>query len=754
MKNSHVIFVVALVVARGALATDLTPSASLAPPVGPNLAAPATNIERNWSSAAEHVRAPAAHSVGVTGAGVTISVIDTGVNANHLELYGRVDTMRAWNATSGSPGSLSDGYGHGTHVASIIAANKNDVGFYGVAFDARILPIQVFSAPSWTASDNVIAAGINYSIGKAFINNLSMAASGGGPNQRAALLASVQAGQLNVVAAGNRGLDNPDWPGRYAKEGWANGQIIVVGAVDANNRITAFSNRAGDTSNWFLVAPGDDMVGASASASNGYVYSSGTSLAAPVVSGAAALVKSAWPHLSAKQVADILFTTATDLGEYGTDAVYGRGLVNVQRAMLPVGTLNVMTSDGTPIEATRAGFMPGFAYRAAMTLAGHSGALTAAALDSYGRDFRYDLSHQITPIAPMTAEQIFGNSDRQLLFTDQVIDDQGSRMMMALDASRSDVTLGSLHAYENRYRAQNALAGFAYTKRFADGGELACGTLGMQNFFGLAATRFDDAPALNLPGLSNNFYQLVPSATTLGVGMRLSETTSLKFGAMTSTMSQPLLSQLGFDTPINHSNMAIAELARNTGATSLGLQVSQLNEQRSYLGSYSQDAFAIHAAPMTTVVTFNAAWRVMQGLALGAYYSAGVTQSFSNTGSSLVAGASAARTNAFGVGLVKSKTIVDGDRLALSVTQPMRTTGGSLNLDMPVALNDSGALLREMRYVNLAPTARELLSEVSYYVPTGKVSGVLTSVINRRNPGHFAELPNENIATVRFSAQF
>jgi subtilisin family serine protease len=128
---------------------------------------------------------------------------------------------------------------------------------------------------------------MRFAVGKASIVNVSLS-SANAYDPRATQQA-VRAGLLIVVAAGNDALANPVWPARFAKEAWANNQVIAVGAVDANHRIASFSNRAGDTAAWFLVAPGVDIV--SSYVNGQYVYMSGTSMATPVVSGAAALVK-------------------------------------------------------------------------------------------------------------------------------------------------------------------------------------------------------------------------------------------------------------------------------------------------------------------------------------------------------------------------------------------------------------------------------------------------------------------------------
>ena len=121
---------------------------------------------------------------------------------------------------------------------------------------------------------------------------------------------------------------------------------LSVVATDRNNRITPFSNGCGEAANYCLAAPGawvlstvysEDGDFHSYLSKTAYAQFQGTSMAAPMVSGAAAVVKGAYPNLTARQVVDILLRTATDLGAPGTDPVYGHGLLNLARALQPIG---------------------------------------------------------------------------------------------------------------------------------------------------------------------------------------------------------------------------------------------------------------------------------------------------------------------------------------------------------------------------------------------------------------------------------
>ena len=280
--------------------------AALANPVA-GLAQTAAQAELNNSKFVSQIGAVTAYGLKFTGLGVKIAVLDTGVNAASPDLAGRIVTGR--NFTVATPNtSVADGNGHGTHVSGLIAANRNSVGMFGVAYSAQIMPVKVI-ADNGAGNTAWLNAGLRWAADQqASIANMSLGSTAA--FDPAALKYAVGKRMLIVAAAGNSALAQPGWPARYASQSWANGQIINVVAVDSASKIAAWSNRAGDAMNFTLAAPGASLM---STYKTGYALMSGTSMATPVVSGAAALIRSRWTYLSAKDVANILFVTATDL---------------------------------------------------------------------------------------------------------------------------------------------------------------------------------------------------------------------------------------------------------------------------------------------------------------------------------------------------------------------------------------------------------------------------------------------------------
>lgn len=345
-----------------------TPASTPAPaPTTPTNAIAYDTAEYRENSALEQMNIQAAYLNGITGNGVLVAVIDSGVT-EVPELQGKLHAQST-NIVTGDAADSDDIIGHGTAMAGIIAANQDhdtnnsQFNMHGVAYDAQILNINTTSDANCADADNCdffhsdIANAYDYArVNGADVINESL---GSNTPSSAALSAAIQravnADIVIVVPAGNIADDDPDGTGDAAQlssadayEPWANGQIIIAGSVDTNNQISDFSYRAGAVAqDVFLVAPGNNITAPDfdPGGGSGYVGVTGTSASTALISGAAALLKQAFPSLSAAQVTDLLFTTATDLGAPGTDIIYGRGLINLEEAFSAQGQL-VIAGDG------------------------------------------------------------------------------------------------------------------------------------------------------------------------------------------------------------------------------------------------------------------------------------------------------------------------------------------------------------------------------------------------------------------------
>jgi membrane-anchored mycosin MYCP len=348
---SGVAAVVALVALLAPVPAPGAPSVRCAPPTAV--------AERAGPGPAERLRLPAAHAV-ATGRGQRIAVIDTGVSP-HSRLAKRL--VGLGDALAGGTG-LDDCDGHGTAVAGLIgaAADPGD-GFIGVAPDARILAVRQFS-PTVGSSDgrpagdlDSLAAAVRRSVeAGATVVNISGAvclpaerAAVDGAPVRTAIRAAAAADVVVVAAAGN--LDSggcaADRPDLVSLPGWDD-DVLTVGAVGPDDRPARFTMPGP----WVdVAAPGTDVRSLTADGGTGPPLD-GTSFAAPLVAGLAALIRERHPGLSAREVMDRITATARR-PPAGRDDAVGSGVVDLVAALTAEPAALGSPAPGVTSELTR-----------------------------------------------------------------------------------------------------------------------------------------------------------------------------------------------------------------------------------------------------------------------------------------------------------------------------------------------------------------------------------------------------------------
>jgi len=263
-----------------------------------------------------NIRAPQGWDYSTGSAAVIIAIVDTGVDLSHPDLAAKiVPGHNSINVLS----SPQDDNGHGTHAAGIAAASGNNgVGMAGVSWGARIMPVKVlYASGSGFSSD--VAEGITWAADHgAQVINLSL----GGALPSTALQDAVNyaynKGIILVAAAGNTSSNFVLYPARYPN-------VIAVGAVDSANKRLSNSTIGPELD---LVAPGAFIY---STVIGGYGYKNGTSMAAPYVSGLAAILRSV--NSSPASITFQMESTALDLGTAGIDDSYGFGLIQMDAAL-------------------------------------------------------------------------------------------------------------------------------------------------------------------------------------------------------------------------------------------------------------------------------------------------------------------------------------------------------------------------------------------------------------------------------------
>ena len=261
--------------------------------------------ENNWCL--DNIYAPEVWNqygefMGATGAGVVVAVIDTGLDLNHQEFTGRIVQGYDFVDKDLIP---EDGNGHGTHVAGTIGGANDNFGVTGVAYESNIMPIRVLDNEGYGYTSDVIS-GIRYAADNgADVINLSLGGGGYSQSMFDAIEYATGLGAVVVMAAGNSGINSPDYPAAHA-----NNYGLAVGAVNQDGNMADFSNRAGAIELDYVTAPGVDIY--SSVPGNSYDLFSGTSMATPHVAGAAALLRGYDKTLTAASIEDLITGTSNN----------------------------------------------------------------------------------------------------------------------------------------------------------------------------------------------------------------------------------------------------------------------------------------------------------------------------------------------------------------------------------------------------------------------------------------------------------
>jgi subtilisin family serine protease len=317
-----------------------------------------------WMEGLRAISAPSAWDESTSSTGVSVAVVDTGVDYRHPDLAanialnhqeipgngidddhnGYIDDFHGFSTVSKAQDPL-DLNGHGTHVAGTVGAvGNNKQGVTGVAWSARIVPVQVLDQHGSGSLVDVVR-GIDYAVArKVGVINLSLGAPFGSKLLLQALQRAEAAGILIVAAAGNDGRSNDEYPSFPAN--YQLGNLISVAASGVDDALTSFSNYGKKMVH--LAAPGEKIL--STYPGRSYVFMSGTSMAAPHVAGAAALLLSELAEPASQRVKDALLNSVDLIPSYGGKILSG-GRLNLARALVALHEVNESPDDSeTPGE--------------------------------------------------------------------------------------------------------------------------------------------------------------------------------------------------------------------------------------------------------------------------------------------------------------------------------------------------------------------------------------------------------------------
>jgi hypothetical protein len=673
---------------------------------------------------------------------------------------------------TGADRPLGDDDGHGTSVARVIAAAKDDRDIHGIAFDATILALRADQAGSCAPTaqgvdeagcsffDSAIAAGVDRAVdNKARVINISLGSAGGASSAlRIAINRATSAGVVVVVSAGNEGdeLDpafDPNSPSPFAQSLLANGNglVIIATAVDDNGIITKFSNKAGVAQNAVLSALGqsicceyrnDTIYLSNSNAGTSVRVFNGTSYSAPQIAGAAALLAQAFPNLTGAQIVNLLLTSARDAGAPDTDAIYGRGILDIARAFAPAGTTS-LAGTNTVVALNRNGGTTstsmGDAALSPMTV-------NAVVLDIYGRAYDINIAEGIIPSAPrlrLTPALVdqgrsvsISRGTTELAFSISAGDAGGARSSPLLlskgQQSQARILAGRVSAAITRDTR------FSLGIRQAAAGQVAA-LQGMSGTAFLTAADaqmdggFERAPGQSF-ALRHQLGRFGLTGSVEAGEARLFERGGAEFVRNRQSRYPYASVGLGVDRQLGAAKFAVGAHWMREDETVLGARFAN------FIGQNGARSLFVDGRGDVKLI---GAW------SLGASWRQGWTTA--HAGAALTA-RSSLQSNAFSLDLSGGNVLTSHDRVAFRIAQPLRVTRGGLVLNLPVAYDYATlGTTFAVRQISLAPKGREIASELAWSAPISR--GYFSSnLFWRQEPGHFENAPDD--VGIAFRLQF
>jgi len=683
------------------------------------------------------------------GAGVIIGLVDTKLTDN--KLIGDADILSKVSYTGGGPAFSTV---HGLAVASLMVSSHDGRNIMGIAPGAKLAaynPYDANGAAGWETVKKGVeevwrkgASVINLSLGEpgqAFTKNWN---TGFG-----------DAGQANnvifVIAAGNDGLT------QTKNVLWSEAQsasFLVVGSVDANNVISTFSNRPGEAcltisdgcdrkaafgkgggplKNYFLVAPGENVL--ASDGKGGVARYSGTSLAAPMVTGAIALLQGRWPWLKQYplETAQIILRSAKDLGAPGVDPVYGWGLLDVEASQAPLdlnkltystvknGVSTAQTISAVRSSTNRAAWATDGAYISAFEVIGKtkrdfilpiSPTLVGAKVGTaYFQDFVYNrlVSWASTPALTNVGGHL-------------ALSDTGAEAALPMGwgfkvSVRSRLApVGPNERAARNFRTDNSVTiGDAHDRFSVTIGQGANTLNGLQSGFGLES---DYAP---LDGGVNPLLGFASGGAHLRTSIAIRPELRVTFGNSQTRGDREDRTALSVReiTPGQRYSAAASNVQLDYSPRkwlSLSASYTALTEANGLLGVQSASAEGLIGGAHTNALTLGASIEPAKGFLISASATRSNSRS-SDGGAALRTGRGGLDGSAFAVALAKSSLFGAADQLRVSMAQPLAISSGSVDLTtLAVVDRETGALGPVTQSLGVKERAR-LVGELNYGLP-------------------------------------
>ena len=526
------------------------------------------------------------------------------------------------------------------------------------------------------------------------------------------------------------------------------GVWLAVVAIDKSNQIAPFSNGCGEAAKYCIAAPGVRVISTVSHQDEKYEnhyygVESGTSMAVPVVSGALAVLKSTHPTLTARQAVDIMLRTATDLGKPGIDSVYGHGLVNLTRALAPIGQVAAAGQNAQRVVD------PGrsrIAFSAAFGDAAPSMALNFGGLDSFGRVYKFHapLQDRVLP-GPQLAGMMARSSAAFSAQPPTRIGDNGAGASTLLQTSTTpDSAIGD--GSRISFVTARNLTTLTLARRQTSS-QLSPSNLMMDGVYSGPSSAGPSSAGVSSAGPSNAVQPGTGHAVWASFAPQARNVVRMETGW--SLASHVVAGAYASSAKAMHATRR-AEGYRirdfgthahfDDGVSAVHMRIGQVHENGRFLGSKSEGAYALNRPTRSNYLHVSARRQLRPGLTVGASLMR-LRSHVDFRHNAFVADTQLTAQSA-GAYLSLADMIRPGHRLTLHHGAPLAVTSGTIRQTSVAGYTDDGVYRTDSTDVALGVTARHRMTQIVYQAPLAKHIHGFAALARHDNWSHRRGLDN------------
>ena len=703
----------------------------------------------------QYVCASSAYARGATGDGIQVAVVDTGVRATHSDLDGNMVAFTTGSDTVNSDNDASDDHGHGTHVAGIIAGERQGgvASSHGVAFDAQIYGFKALDSDG-AGSDTTLgnAFGLIENIAAIDIINNSWGTNADCSSATACRalgatiydnwedLSQLSTPKISVFAAGN---DSEDQPSAECQTMVYNSDInavsVCVVAISTDDSggysqgkgfLATFSNKCGKVSSYCIAAPGDTLYNTGYLSNSHYTTKSGTSMAAPMVSGGLAIIMEEFSSLTPAQVVSRLLSTANDSGEYSQTSIYGHGLMNLNAATAAVGSLqtingsNLLDDPNTSYnDLVNNSFLSSAAFSNALNASLNN--QTMEVYDSFDRaNFKVNLSDFFSSGSYISQNTIQNHLARlqpkqknedsfKNLFGNFSVEYEGDYLKSSLFQTSGDfIALGYNQSTNNFENSINPLSSFFNDSQFGN--------------------KYLENPYFYVGSGEDYFMSFNPN-NSFGIDTFTNQKSSdygfsLNFNPILSGGNHEVVGDLQFVLGLNY-------------------------EENKFLNSTSSGVFATGDMSSTNFTGLKYKKNISDELTFIGSGFAGYTH-IDKAANSYINGSSPIMTSSFTVGLTKSNFLKEKQNISFFINQPQRVENGNISLRLPTSSDRDRTVTYSDLSVDLEPDARQLNLDIIFNKEITDKSNLSANITHVKNGDHSSASESQNFISLYYKRTF